>query len=77
MRTKEAKVAKVEMGIKVKPASEIRPGDAVLKPHDGRGILLARVVTKVEVVDHGKWVELGLDDGALSLLMPLDRVAVL
>jgi|GEM_PF-1950347 len=45
--------------IQIKSAKAVDVGDYVLVPQFSTGILLANKVSSVEVIDDGKWMEIG------------------
>ena len=62
--------------IKLKEAKKIEVGEQVLKPLQPNGVLIARTITKAEVIDDGKRVEIQTDDGILHILSVEDVLAV-
>jgi len=64
------------MKIQLKTATSLKIGEHVLKPQHPQGILLARKITKTEMIDNGKRIEIGTDDKILHVLSVGDVVAV-
>ena len=62
--------------VKLKKAKAVEVGEHVLKPQQPNGILIAKKITKAEVIDDGKRVEIQTDDGILHVLSVKDVLAV-
>ena len=62
--------------IKLKEAKALEVGEHVLQPKQPDGILIAKKITKAEVIDDGKKIEIQTDDGILHVLSVEDVLAV-
>ena len=64
-------------GMTVKKAKELEPESYVLIPQHPTGLLLVHTITKLEVIDDGKWIQVTTEDDRKHLVRPDDRVFVL